>query len=92
MHDCNALDFSCHLSNLGQLLLEAFNWIWQQLLEGAVAILSLIPVPSWLSSGSFALPDGVLFFAAALEINTGIGIVISAYTIRFLIRRIPVIG
>lgn len=63
--------------------------------DGVIAVLSLIPVPEWLSNiaGNVAAIDpGVLFFVAPFQFGTGIAWVVSAYLIRFLIRRIPFVG
>ena len=92
MNECSALDFSCHLGNLLTGLQEFFLWIWDQLLSGFIYVLSLIPVPDWMTSGSFALPDGILWFAGALELGYAGVVMGSAWTIRFIIRRIPIIG
>lgn len=80
---------------LRDLLLWVPKKIWEWVLDGVAAVLEAIPVPSWLSSaGSVfdAIPDGVLYFAQALQLPAGLSMVISAYVIRFLIRRIPIIG
>lgn len=69
--------------------------IFLMIFEALVFVLSLIPVPEWLSniSGNVAAIDpGILFFVAPLQLTTGLAWVVSAYVLRFLIRRIPVIG
>jgi len=65
--------------------IDVFTWL-------PIKILSLIPVPGWFGSGGFSLPNGVMWFASAFEINTGIAIMTTAFLTRFLIRRIPFIG
>lgn len=69
----------------------AVQWLWDQVL----AILAAIPVPEWLSDASglwAAIPAPVLFFMQALKLPEGLLIIGAAYVIRFLIRRIPIIG
>jgi hypothetical protein len=64
-------------------------------LAGLSAIFNAIPVPAWIASASGAianLPPGVAYLISSLELTTGAGIMISAYTIRFVIRRLPVVG
>jgi hypothetical protein len=52
-----------------------------------------LPVPSWASNvGNLQLPEGVLWFAQALELPTGAAIMATAWTTRFVIRRLPVVG
>jgi len=80
---------------LRDLLLWVPKMIWQGMLEALSALLHSIPVPSWLASagGWFSgLPSGVVYFSQALEIPTGLTIVLAAFVLRFLIRRIPLIG
>lgn len=69
--------------------------IWEALLDGLASALEAIPVPEWLSesTGLFASIDpGIAYFADALMIPQGLGIILGAYVVRFLIRRIPVVG
>lgn len=86
---------------IGQILewtLDAVVWaaltLYEMLLIGLAAVVNAIPVPSWLAGADpFAsLDPGVAFFAQAFEIPAGVGIILSAYGIRFLVRRLPVIG
>lgn len=64
------------------------------LLEGVAAVLDAIPVPSWLAGADpFASLDaGVVFFAEAFQIPEGIAIILGAYFIRWLTRRVPIVG
>ncbi len=71
---------------------EFFLWQWGLILDAFIFILSAIPVPAWMVTGSFTLPDGVLWFAAVLELPSGAAIMSSAWILRFTIRRIPFIG
>lgn len=72
-----------------------FMWLWQQILEGLLAVLNAIPVPDFVNQaqGAFAsLSGNILFFANKFALGEGIVMVLAAYGIRFLIRRIPIIG
>lgn len=94
------------LKNIIQWLGEALSWlvefaewlvtkIFLGIFEAVIFVLSAIPVPDWLadiSTNALSIDPGVLFFIAPLEITTGVTWIVSAYLLRFLIRRIPVIG
>lgn len=72
-----------------------FMWLWQQILDGLLAVLNAIPVPDFVNQaqGAFAsLSGNILFFANKFALGEGIVMVLAAYGIRFLIRRIPIIG
>jgi hypothetical protein len=80
-------------------VLEVVLWLplqlYKLLCEGLVLVLQAIPVPDWMESAATAfgaIPSGVAYFLQAMEIPFGIAVVASAYTIRFLIRRIPFFG
>jgi len=90
---CELLDFGCHIGNIGVFIADAFLWIWEQILAGIIFVLNGIPVPDWMASASsFVLPDGVMWFASVLELPYGISVMTGAWVLRFVIRRIPVIG
>lgn len=94
------------LKNILRFFRDALSWlidfvewcvtkIFLLIFDAVVAVLSLIPVPEWLAdlSGNItAIDPGILFFVRPFELGTGLTWVVSAYVIRFLIRRIPVVG
>lgn len=78
---------------------EALLWVprklWEQLLDALLALLNAIPVPEFMGNlGNFfsGLSPAIGYFAAPMEIETGVTWVILASIIRFAIRRIPVVG
>lgn len=76
-------------------LQEILTKLWQWIVDGAVALLSAIPVPEWLSEvGDLwaSLPDPVLFFMQSLALPEGMAIIGVAYVTRFIIRRLPIVG
>jgi hypothetical protein len=78
---------------LTDFFVDAMMWIFETILYAFVVILELIPVPGWaVNVGSLNLPDGVAWFASAFELPFGAAVMSSAWIIRFLVRRIPVIG
>jgi hypothetical protein len=87
---------------LGDVILwvvDFFQWIFVKLatlvFDAVIAVLTLIPVPDWLddiSTNVGSVSSGVLFFIEPFQFGTGIAWVVSAYLLRFLIRRLPVVG
>lgn len=70
-------------------------FIFSKIADAVVAFFNWIPVPSFVrgAAGAFAgIPESVVFFAQPFRIGEGIAIVLLAYVLRFVIRRIPFIG
>lgn len=98
-YECGYLDIGCHVEHFGNWLLNVLLYVprklWDWLLQGVLAVLDAIPVPDWFSNaGNFmsGIDSYVWFFAHVAQVPAGIAIMLSAYTIRFLIRRIPLVG
>jgi len=90
---CEWYDPSCALDWIGEELQSFSLWVWDGVLDGGVSLLEAIPVPDFLTNiGTQTLPAGLSWAASAFELNIGMTIVVSAYTARFILRRIPVIG
>ena len=71
------------------------RWIWQELLDALAALVEAFPVPAWLAqwdSAVLAVSADVWWVAELFALQEGFGIVAGAYLIRFLIRRLPVVG
>lgn len=90
---CGVTDIGCWLGwlvdELRILIIGVYGW----LLDGLTALFDLIPVPDFLQNmPSYTIPSGVAFFADVMQLQIGVGIVVSAYVLRFLVRRIPIIG
>lgn len=70
-------------------------WAYEQFLSAGLFLIDLIGVPSaLLSMGSIfsGIPEGVWFLLEPFQLEYGGPLIISAYGIRFFIRRLPVIG
>ena len=87
------------LSDILVWLKDLLLWIPRKLteliLDGLAALIEAVPVPDWLNNaGNFlaSIDPTVLYFLEAFQFAQGLTIVLAAYVIRFLIRRIPVIG
>lgn len=69
--------------------------IWKLLLSGLASVIEAIPVPSFFSQAGDLLgsvPATVLYWVSFLHADFGIPLVLGAYLLRWLIRRIPFIG
>jgi hypothetical protein len=65
------------------------------ILGALITLLNAIPVPSWMTSAPSVLagvPSGVIWIFQILQLPAGLVILLSAWLLRFLIRRIPLIG
>ncbi|HSX90710.1 MAG TPA: DUF2523 family protein [Pseudomonas sp.] len=78
---------------------DFFQWLGQKifsgLLEGLASVLNAIPVPGFFSDAANFfnnIPSSVLFFLNLFAVGEGIAMITAALVIRFLIRRIPIIG
>ena len=77
------------------LVTWALQQCWNLVLLGLAAVLNALPVPSWLSSAPSvfaAMPDSMAYFGSVFQVSNGVQIMLSAYVIRFVIRRLPLIG
>lgn len=71
------------------------EYVFSQLCEGIVEFFNSFPVPDFVSSagGAFqSVPASIIFYGNALQIGPGIAMVLSAYLLRFILRRVPIIG
>ena len=93
MDNCSFYDVPCWLTWLIAEIKLLFVYLYEGILNGLLGALNAIPVPDFLQSiGSLSLPPSVIYFSNAFQLPVGISIVVSAYILRFLIRRLPVIG
>lgn len=90
---CSWYDPSCALAWLRDEL-QAFGlWIWDSILSGLVSTFEAIPAPDFMQNvGTHSIPSGVAWAASAFQLDVGLAIIVSAYTARFILRRIPVVG
>lgn len=92
---CYWYDPGCWLSWLQEELQQFALWIWQHILDATASALEAIPLPSWATgSGSLfgSIPGSVGYFLDVMEFGFGLSVIASAVSIRFVIRRIPLIG
>lgn len=92
---CALMDLGCHAAWLQDEVKGFFVWLSEQVFNGIVAVFNAIPLPSWATSGGDVLsgiPPSVGYFVGPFDIGYGAGVIVSAYGLRFLVRRIPLIG
>lgn len=87
------------LGQLLEFLLDLLLWaprqLWVIFLDGLASFLEWIPVPSFMEDlGSFFgdLDPAILYFVAPMQIGAGVTMILGAAVVRFIIRRIPVVG
>ena len=90
---CSWYDPSCALSWLSSELQTLALFLYEKILSGLAATAESLPSPDFLNSiSSSPVPSGVAWAAQPFQLDIGITIIVSAYTARFLLRRIPGIG
>ena len=90
---CDFYDLSCVGGWIQDQLTSFALWLYERILSGLASVIESIPVPDWmLNAGSLNVPGSVAWFASSFQLDTGMGIIVSAYLLRFVIRRIPFIG
>lgn len=86
-------------------LAEAAQWLidwlfalpkfaFAELLDGVLAVLTAI-IPADLADRVAVvgdLPGYMLYFLAPFQVGSGLSIILGAYAIRFVIRRLPFVG
>lgn len=83
------------LAWLIDLLLWVPRKLYQLALEGLAAFVNAIPVPDFFANASgymASIDPGIAWFVGVLQLPYGLSVCLGAYVIRFLIRRIPIIG
>jgi hypothetical protein len=80
-------------------LFELLQWlpkkIFSAVFDGLAKLLEMIPVPDFITSaGSFfgGIDPGIAYVLNFLAVNEGLAMIISALILRFVLRRIPLIG
>lgn len=70
-------------------------WIFSKIAEAIVSFFEALPVPDFFTEAASAfssVPSEVVFFAQTFHIGPGVTMVLGAYLLRFILRRIPLIG
>jgi hypothetical protein len=90
---CDWYDASCGFEYLANEIEVSLISIFYSVMDTLASIFESIPVPSFATDiNSMQLPSFFLYLTDIMQVYTGLQIVMSAYLIRFLIRRTPIIG
>lgn len=71
------------------------EWTFSKLVDGFISYFEAIPVPEFFNQAASAfsgIPPEVVYFAQPLHIGTGVTMVLGAYWLRFIVRRLPFFG
>lgn len=82
-------------SDFYNFVVDFFLWILDQIVNLGFLLLEAIPSPDFfqdLEGYANAIDPDVLYWVAPLNIPAGLGIIMTAYTIRFVLKRIPFVG
>lgn len=67
-----------------------FWWIVASILDFFAWIVESIPAPSFLADmPTYSLPDAVLWLITPFNVEYGLGVLVAAFTARFVIKLIP---
>lgn len=92
-NQCSWYDPSCALKWLADELKAIWLWIYDGFMSGLASLFEAIPAPDFLANmQSYTLPPTLAWAADALNLTYGVGVIVTAYTARFILRRIPAIG
>ena len=83
------------LNKIRDFFIWLFDYTLDAIFNGIIAILSYIPVPEFIadmSSNANAINGMASYYLGVFKVGTGVSIILSAYLIRFIIRRLPFIG
>lgn len=80
-------------------IFDFFKWLYDfiinSIFEGIIIMLEQIPVPDFISdisTNASAIGGQAAFYMGVFRIDDGVLIVISALSLRFIIKRLPFIG
>jgi hypothetical protein len=91
--NCSFYDLPCWLAWVVEELRLFFIWCLEGVFNGIYSALNSIPVPDFLQQpAAIQIPDSVSYFADVFALPEGVGMIVSAYTLRFILRRVPGIG
>jgi hypothetical protein len=91
--ECSWYDYSCGFEYLANEIKMSILGFFVNLLDGLAALFEMIPVPDFVTKiPTYQLPEFFLYLTDIMQVYEGCQIVMGAYLVRFLIRRLPFIG
>lgn len=90
---CEITDLACHVGNFFDWLKSFWEWLFRSILDVGIAVLSYIPVPSFMQNiGSMSIDQNVLWVVNVFQLDFAAGVMATSLIVRFTIRRVPFIG
>ena len=83
------------LNRIRDFFIWLFDYVLDAIFNGIISMLELIPVPTFIEdmgSSADSITGISAYYLGVFNVGSGIGIILSAYLIRFSIRRLPFIG
>jgi len=80
---------------LKDLLLYLPRKLWAELLDSFASMIEALGVPAFIQQAQSAfdgIPPVMIFFATKFAVPEGVAMLLAALVLRFLLRRIPLIG
>jgi len=91
--ECSWYDYTCGFEYLVNEIEVIILGFFYDLMSALASLFESIPVPDFVSQiPTYQLPEFFLYLTDILQVYEGCQIVMGAYLIRFIIRRIPFIG
>lgn len=78
-----------------EFLKQLPEWVFSELVDGFIEFFNAIPVPDFFATAANAfgnIPPEVVYFAQPFNIGYGVTMILGAYLLRFIVRRIPIFG
>lgn len=90
---CDWYDVPCQADWLSQSVSSWFDELYEKFMLNFAKFVDTIPLPDFLVDlEPLVLPPEISYFVEPFQVEYGIGIIVSAYIARFILRRIPIIG
>ena len=87
------------LADFAQWLKDFFLWlplkIWEMMLDALASVIEALPVPDFMSNAQgymSSVGGNVLWVLDLFAVPQGMGMVMAALVLRFIVRRIPISG
>lgn len=97
--ECDWYNLPCHTTSALEWVFNFTQWvpmkIFEKLMGSLGDMIAAIPAPGFFQTAALGLsgvPPGVAFFVGFMQLPEGITMILSAYLLRFAIRRLPFIG
>ena len=93
--ECEFYEIGCHYEWLIDEIKFLFIAFTDSILSGCAALIKAIPAPDFMANAttlSSGLTADLLYFTTMFQVPFGLSVCVAAYSLRFILRRIPLIG